>query len=157
MFKLLLPLCYSNPFILEYTPITPNSNFKAQHTVFNLLQSWVLQLSYDTPVRTWFLHNKYAMTTKENPQICLSLSLIIITMHNVTFLLSGKFQKHYININNKGWKHMVRSSSKVSWKKRLLRPCNRGVSVVKNVYVYRVIMLRNDCIFSFLWWVVFFK
>ena len=36
-------------------------------------------------------------------------------------------------------------------KKRLLRPCNRGVSVVKNVYVYRVITLRNDCIFSFLW------
>ena len=36
-------------------------------------------------------------------------------------------------------------------KKRLLRPCNRDVSVVKNVYVYRVITLRNDCIFSFLW------
>ena len=36
-------------------------------------------------------------------------------------------------------------------KKRLLRPCNRGVSVVKNVYVYRVITLRTDCIFSFLW------
>ena len=36
-------------------------------------------------------------------------------------------------------------------KKRLLRPCNRGVSVVKNVYVYRVITLRNDCIFNFLW------
>ena len=35
-------------------------------------------------------------------------------------------------------------------KKRLLWPCNRGVSVVKNVYVYRVITLRNDCIFSFL-------
>ena len=42
-------------------------------------------------------------------------------------------------------------------KKRLLRPCNRGVSVVKNVYVYRVITLRSDCIFSFWWWVVFFK
>ena len=42
-------------------------------------------------------------------------------------------------------------------KKRLLRPCNRGVSVVKNVYVYRVITLRNDCIFSFLWWVDLFK
>ena len=27
--------------------------------------------------------------------------------------------------------------------KRLLRPCNRGVSVVKNVYVYRVITLRK--------------
>jgi len=39
----------------------------------------------------------------------------------------------------------------------LLRPCNRGVCVVKNVYVYRVITLRNDCIFSFLWRVVFFK
>ena len=25
----------------------------------------------------------------------------------------------------------------------------------ENVYVYRVITLRNDCIFSFLWWVVF--
>ena len=36
-------------------------------------------------------------------------------------------------------------------KKLLLLPCNRGVSVVKNVYVYRVITLRNDCIFSFLW------
>ena len=36
-------------------------------------------------------------------------------------------------------------------KKRLLRPCNRGVSVVKNVYAYRMITLRNDCIFSFLW------
>ena len=36
-------------------------------------------------------------------------------------------------------------------KKHLLRPCNRGVSAVKNVYVYRVITLRNDCIFSFLW------
>ena len=35
-------------------------------------------------------------------------------------------------------------------KKRLLRPCHRGVSVVKNVYVYRVITVRNDCIFSFL-------
>ena len=42
-------------------------------------------------------------------------------------------------------------------KKRLLRPCSRGVSIVKNVYVYRVITLRNDCIFSFLWWVVFSK
>ena len=42
-------------------------------------------------------------------------------------------------------------------KKHLLRPCSRGVSFVKNVYVYRVITLRNDCIFSFLWWVVFFK
>ena len=41
-------------------------------------------------------------------------------------------------------------------KKRLLRPCNRGVSVVENVYVYRVITLRNDCIFSFLGWVIFF-
>ena len=41
-------------------------------------------------------------------------------------------------------------------KKRLLRPCNRSVSVVKNVYVYRVITLRNDCSFCFLWWVVFF-
>ena len=36
-------------------------------------------------------------------------------------------------------------------KKRLLRSCNHGVRVVKNVYVYRVITLRNDCIFSFLW------
>jgi len=35
-------------------------------------------------------------------------------------------------------------------KKRLLRPCNRDVGVVKNVYVYRVITLSNDCIFSFL-------
>jgi len=35
-------------------------------------------------------------------------------------------------------------------KKRLLRPCNHGVSVVKNVYVFRVITLRNDSIFSFL-------
>jgi len=34
-------------------------------------------------------------------------------------------------------------------KKRLLRPCNRGVSIVKNVYICRVIALRNDCIFSF--------
>ena len=33
----------------------------------------------------------------------------------------------------------------------VMRPCNRGVSVVKNVYAYRVITLRNDCIFSFLW------
>ena len=37
----------------------------------------------------------------------------------------------------------------------VMRPCNLGVSVVKNVYVYRVITLRNDCIFSFLWWVAF--
>ena len=35
-------------------------------------------------------------------------------------------------------------------KKCLLRPCNCGVSIVKNVYVYRVITLRNDGIFSFL-------
>ena len=42
-------------------------------------------------------------------------------------------------------------------KKHLLRPCNQGVNVVKNVYVYRVITLRNDCIFSFLGWVIFFK
>ena len=41
-------------------------------------------------------------------------------------------------------------------KKRLLRSCNRGVSVVKNVYVYRLIMLRNGCIFSFLGWVYIF-
>jgi hypothetical protein len=41
-------------------------------------------------------------------------------------------------------------------KKHLLRPCNRGISVVKNVYIYRVITLRNDCIFSFLGWVIFF-
>ena len=47
--------------------------------------------------------------------------------------------------------YVMRSSSKGLLKKRLLRPCNRGVSVVKNTYVYRVITLRNDCIFSFLW------
>jgi len=41
-------------------------------------------------------------------------------------------------------------------KKRLLRPCNHGVSFVKNVYIYRVITLRNDSIFSFLGWVFFF-
>jgi len=35
-------------------------------------------------------------------------------------------------------------------KKRLLRPSNRGVNDVKNVYVYRVITSRNDSIFSFL-------
>jgi len=35
-------------------------------------------------------------------------------------------------------------------KKRLLRPCDRGISIVKNVYICRVITLRNDCIFSFL-------
>ena len=40
-------------------------------------------------------------------------------------------------------------------KKRFLPPCNRGVSVVKNVYVYRVMTLRNDCMFSFLGWVRF--
>jgi len=40
-------------------------------------------------------------------------------------------------------------------KKRFLRPCNRGVSIVKNVYVYRVITLSNDCIFSFLGRVIF--
>ena len=40
-------------------------------------------------------------------------------------------------------------------KKRLPRPCNRGVSVVKSVYVYRAITLRNKCIFSFLEWVIF--
>jgi len=40
-------------------------------------------------------------------------------------------------------------------KKLLLRPCNRSDSVVKNVYVYRVITLRNDCVFSFLGWVIF--
>jgi hypothetical protein len=32
----------------------------------------------------------------------------------------------------------------------LLRPCNHGVSIVKNVYVYRVSMLRSDSNFSFL-------
>ena len=41
-------------------------------------------------------------------------------------------------------------------KKRLLWPCNRGISIVKNVYVYRMITLRNDCIFSFLGWVIVF-
>jgi len=34
--------------------------------------------------------------------------------------------------------------------KPLLRTCYHGVSVVKNVYVFRVITLRNDSIFSFL-------
>ena len=54
-------------------------------------------------------------------------------------------------------KHVLRGAFKFKGllKKRLLRPCNRGVSVVKNVYVYRVITLRNDCIFSYLWSVVF--
>jgi len=42
-------------------------------------------------------------------------------------------------------------------KKRLLWPCNRGISIVKNVYVYRVITLRNYCISSFLGWVIFFN
>ena len=37
----------------------------------------------------------------------------------------------------------------------VMRPCNRGVSIVKNVYVYRVIRLRNNCIFSFLGGVFF--
>jgi len=42
-------------------------------------------------------------------------------------------------------------------KKRFLRSCNRGVSVVKNVYGYRVITFRNDCIFSFIGWLIFQK
>ena len=41
-------------------------------------------------------------------------------------------------------------------KKRLLWPCNRDIGIVKNVYVYRVITLRSDSIFSFLGWVFFF-
>jgi hypothetical protein len=41
-------------------------------------------------------------------------------------------------------------------KKCMPWPCNRGVRVVKNVYVYRVITLRNKGIFSFLEWVIFF-
>ena len=41
-------------------------------------------------------------------------------------------------------------------KKHLLRPCIRGISAVKNVYIYRVITLRNDCIFTLLGWVIFF-
>ena len=40
-------------------------------------------------------------------------------------------------------------------KKRLLRPCNRVISVVKNVYFYWVITLRNYCNFNFLGWVTF--
>ena len=44
----------------------------------------------------------------------------------------------------------------VLWTSSLIHINLRGLSVVKNVYVYRVITLRNDCIFSFLWWVVFF-
>ena len=60
------------------------------------------------------------------------------------------------NIGNLGLhiKHiLLRGAFKFSGllKKLLLRPCNRGASVVKNVYVYRVITLRNYCIFSFLW------
>ena len=60
------------------------------------------------------------------------------------------YMKH--TYRNLTWCVQVLRSPK---KKRLLRPCNRGVSVVKNVYVYRVITLGNDCVFSFLWWVVF--
>lgn len=35
-------------------------------------------------------------------------------------------------------------------KKCLRQPCNCSISLVKNVYVYWVITLRNDCIFSFI-------
>ena len=46
--------------------------------------------------------------------------------------------------------HALVSGHNEPLKKRLLRPCNHGVSVVKNVYVFRVITLRSDSIFSFL-------
>ena len=45
---------------------------------------------------TQFLHNNVAtlqVKTKENPSFCLSLSLVIFTIHNFAFLLSGKLQK----------------------------------------------------------------
>jgi hypothetical protein len=38
------------------------------------------------------------VATKENPQFCVSLSLGTVTMHNVTFLLSGKLQKFVLII-----------------------------------------------------------
>ena len=76
--------------------------------------------------------------------------------------------KRFLAVSNTeghtSWSHIFKSCH--SWfssghneplKKPLLRPCNQGVSVVKNMYVFRVITLRNDCLFSFLEWVIFFK
>ena len=52
---------------------------------------------------TQFLHNKATMfqvKTNENPPFRLSPSLVIFTMHNVAFLLSGKLKKKKVSNNN---------------------------------------------------------
>jgi len=55
-----------------------------------------------------------------------------------------------VKTNRRSLAHALASGHNKPLKKRLLRPYNHGVSVVKNMYVYKVIALRNDSIFSFL-------
>ena len=83
-------------------------------------------------------------------------------------VLTWPCTKRFLAVSNTegytSWSHISKlchswfsSGHKEPLKKRLLRPCNHGVSIVKNVYVFRVITLRNDSIFSFLGWVIFLK
>jgi len=55
-----------------------------------------------------------------------------------------------VKTNRRSLAHALSSGHNEPLKKRLLRPCNHGVSVVKIVYVFRVITLRNDSTLSFL-------
>ena len=45
----------------------------------------------------------------------------------------------------------LRGMKPIEIHRQLSETCSDGVMDVKNVYVYRVITLRNNCIFSFLW------
>ena len=57
---------------------------------------------------------------------------------------SSKKAERRVKTNRRSLAHALASGHNEPLKKRLLRPCNHGVSVVKNVYVFRVITLRNE-------------
>jgi len=63
---------------------------------------------------------------------------------------SSKKAEGRVKTNGRNLAHALASGHNKPLKKRLLRPWNHGVSIVKNIYVFRVITLRNDSIFSFL-------
>ena len=63
---------------------------------------------------------------------------------------SSKKAERRVKTNRRSLAHALASGHNKPLKKRLLRPCSHGGSVVKTVYGYRVITLRNDSIFSFL-------
>jgi len=105
-----------------------------------------------------FLHLRDMEPIEIHQQLSETCNDGVMDVKNVgSWVRQFKVDRKLCKTNRRSFAHALASGHNEPLKKRLLRPCNHGVSVMKNVYVYRVITLRNDSIFSFLGWVIFFK